>query len=99
MEIGDRLKLFLEENYESFSAFMYDVRTAQSVLYKYIRNESIPGGGFLQRLFDLGCNINWLLSGHGEMWNDTEAGQVLRKKHESELLVQTETGIDKKKKK
>lgn len=99
MEFASRLKIFITENWEAIGEFVFDVRISQSMIYKYINSESSPSGEVLKKLYDVGCNINWLLSGHGEMWNDTEAGRTLRQKHESELLVQTETGIDKKKKK
>jgi hypothetical protein len=99
MSFGDRLKDFIYQNFENVSQFSYDFRVSAGLLHKYFRNETNPSSEVLGRLYQIGCNINWLLSGDGEMWNDTEAGRALRQKHESELLVQTETGLDKKKKK
>lgn len=36
-------------------------------LTKYLNGESMPGGLILIRLHDLGVNVNWFLTGEGEM--------------------------------
>lgn len=36
-------------------------------LRKYVTGESMPGGLVLIRLYDIGVNINWFLTGKGQM--------------------------------
>ncbi|MBL8004984.1 MAG: hypothetical protein JNL36_07800 [Candidatus Kapabacteria bacterium] len=87
MSIGARFRLFVEENFSSISSFTYVIQISNGLLHKYFNDDTAPGAGVLQKLYDLGCNINWLLSGHGEMWNDTEAGRTLRDKHSKKTVT------------
>src|SRR5690625_7486473 len=37
---------------------------------KYIAGQRMPGGNILQRIAQLGVNVNWLLGGEGDMLAD-----------------------------
>lgn len=43
------------------------------------RKKSTPGGDMLLKLWELGCDTNWLLHGIGEMWADNRQGRKLKK--------------------
>lgn len=63
-EIGLRIKEFAEKNFPSIAEFsrQLGMKTRQE-LYTYIHGRSIPGGDLLSKMSELGCDINWLLTG------------------------------------
>lgn len=63
-EIGLRIKEFGERNFTSMAEFsrQLGMKTRQE-LYTYIHGRSIPGGDLLSKMSELGCDINWLLTG------------------------------------
>lgn len=63
-EIGLRIKEFGERNFTSIAEFsrQLGMKTRQE-LYTYIYGRSIPGGDLLSKMSELGCDINWLLTG------------------------------------
>jgi hypothetical protein len=79
MTTGKRIRLFGETVYESIKDFALDLNMAPSNLQKYMNSEREPGMGILGRMLEMGCNLNWLLSGRGKMFADNEAGRSLEK--------------------
>jgi|GEM_PF-1569451 len=74
--IGERLRIFA--NYiGNLSKLATLINMSPSSLDAYLIGRSKPGTEILQRLLKLGCNINWLLSGEGEMLinNKSSPGQ------------------------
>lgn len=47
----------------------------------YFTKLSVPGGDFLRILSENGCDLNWLLTGMGSMFNNTPAGKGLKRVH------------------
>lgn len=62
MTIGEKLKQFCDNNFQSVATFAKELGIKREQLYPYFNNDVIPGGEFLQKLQKLGCDINWLLS-------------------------------------
>ncbi len=81
MNLGQRLKLFVTHNWDKQSDFIFDHRVNPSSLQKYMKGDIAPSSQFLTLLSNIGCNLHWLLTGEGEMYNDTPAGQALRDKN------------------
>ncbi len=79
MTTGKRIRLFGETVYASIKDFATDLQMAPSNLQKYMNSEREPGMGILVRMLEMGCNINWLLSGKGRMFADNETGRALEK--------------------
>lgn len=48
-------------------------------LQSYLNGRSKPGFPIMNRLLSLGCNLNWLMSGDGNMFADNPAGKALKK--------------------
>ncbi len=87
MDFGTRLGQFVNENFVSVLKFSYRIEIGPSLIHKYINNKSSPGHNVLQKLYEAGCNINWLLSGEGEMWNETEEGKKLKEEHNKKTVI------------
>jgi len=68
MTIGDRISLLIKakslKQYEFAKKYGCDGQT----IIRYKKNNRFPSGEFLQKLSEDGVNINWLLTGEGEMF-------------------------------
>ena len=79
-EIGERLKEIRDE--QSQEDFALDLLTIKQTISKYENGKIIPGGEFLYMLYKKRfVNINWLLTGEGNKFNDNRkiAIQKLKK--------------------
>ena len=65
MTIGQKLRFFADDKHGGVSnlAELMGIKTPS--LYPYLNDESVPGGLMLQKLYKLGCDINWLLDEDG----------------------------------
>lgn len=75
--LGDRLRKYGDVVYNSVEEFARALKIAPSNLQKYFNGERNPGLAMLQRLYELGCNINGLISGEGRMFADNDSGHAL----------------------
>jgi transcriptional regulator with XRE-family HTH domain len=64
---GDRLRIFALSKYPSIKDFSEFIGMDAGNVQKYLNNKRKPGTPFLKRLQKEGCDINWLLTGEGEM--------------------------------
>jgi len=62
VKIGKKIRQFGEENFASNVEFAKALKIKREQLYPYFQNRVIPGGEILRRLYDLGCDIHWLLA-------------------------------------
>lgn len=69
--IGERLRYFAENNFKLLNDFSKAMGVKTPALYNYFNNKNEPGSSFLFRLAELGCDINWLLTGHSFSEKDT----------------------------
>lgn len=65
--IGKRLKDFAKTKYGSVSAFAEACSMSQPQMSAYTSDSKSPSVDVLLRFLQAGCNINWLLSGEGDM--------------------------------
>jgi hypothetical protein len=75
---GQRMRFFGETVYRSVKEFAEAVKMAPPNLQKYMNDDREPGSGVLRKLYSLGCNINWLLTGQGPMFADNEVGRTIK---------------------
>ncbi len=75
--LGDRLRRYSDVVYNSVEEFARALKIAPSNLQKYFNGERNPGLAMLQRLYELGCNVNGLISGEGKLFADNDSGQAL----------------------
>lgn len=65
--IGERLKKYIQRSGFSIKDFATKYDLNISTLSKNINDNKIPGGEVLTKLLSTGLNINWLLTGVGDM--------------------------------
>lgn len=78
--LGERARRFGDIAFGSVEEFAKALKIAPSNLQKYLSGERNPGLGMLQRLYELGCNVNSLIGGDGSIFADNDAGRSLRAK-------------------
>jgi phage repressor protein C with HTH and peptisase S24 domain len=61
--VGARIRRFAEKRFGSLKALADRLGMKPQSLNSYVNGRSAPGGAILQRLNELGCDINWLLRG------------------------------------
>lgn len=66
-DFGKRLLKFCKHISHTQVEFAHKLSIKPQALQKYIKGQRLPMPDLLSRLYKLGCNINWLLSGEGEM--------------------------------
>ncbi|MGE5402542.1 MAG: helix-turn-helix domain-containing protein, partial [Ignavibacteriales bacterium] len=65
IEVGKRLKLFAI-NYGGVTKLAQALEiSGPNLSGSYISGKSVPGGELIARLMELGCDIDWLLTGKG----------------------------------
>lgn len=65
--LGDRLKNFAIFKYGSVTKLAEVSGIVQPQLSSYTSGKKKPSVNILEKLLNTGCNINWLISGEGEM--------------------------------
>lgn len=63
VEIGARIKEFAKKNFSSVAELARQFGMPKSYFQPYIKGISVLGGETLAILAELGCDINWLLTG------------------------------------
>jgi transcriptional regulator with XRE-family HTH domain len=78
---GTRLTDFIKALGQSKGGFAEILGIPSSQLSRYLGDSAqMPQKEILTKLFNLGCNLNWLLTGEGERYAENEAGRALQKK-------------------
>ncbi len=67
MSLPERLKLIREELGHTQKVMAKTLNCSLSALQFYEAGSSVPGGNVLEALARLGFNVNWILTGEGEM--------------------------------
>ncbi len=79
--LGERARRFGELAFASVQEYARALKMAPSNLQKYLSGDREPGPATLHRLYSLGCNLNGLVGGKGEVFADNHAGRELRWRH------------------
>lgn len=66
--IGSRLKAFAKARYKRLGVFAEAAGINPSQLSDYVADKFVPRGDVLTKFAELGLNVNWLLTGEGEMF-------------------------------
>ncbi len=79
--IGERIRAFATYKYGKINDFADSLGMGAPNVQAYMRGARKPGSAVLQKIQKLGCNLDWLLTGEGEMYavndNKTEDKQEL----------------------
>jgi hypothetical protein len=62
MYLGQKIKVFGDEKFGG-NVTHYSQATGKSRtdLYRYFQEKSVPGADFIEKLYELGCDMDWLL--------------------------------------
>lgn len=89
MNISDRIeKISIVLFGGNKAAMAKALEMSPQMLSNYIKRQITPGGEILARLAGLGVNVNWFLTGEGEMMVkiDNPGEEVTRLRAENQLL-------------
>lgn len=79
--MGERLETFIAACGYKKGDFAALLEMKQSQLSRYLGvSPQTPQKEILTKLFNLGCNLNWLLTGEGSIYAENEAGRALQEK-------------------
>ncbi len=67
MNVSDRIKIIYETDFSSQDEFAKMTGVSRTSVNMYINNKKVPSFTFIENLYKIGYNINWLLSGDGFM--------------------------------
>lgn len=100
MSFSERLKNIIEEDYNTQVNFAEAIRATKASVNDYLSSKRKPNFDVLQRIADLGYNMNWILTGKGSRKKQFLNLEVLDKYDESviESIVVHVGGIVKNKK-
>lgn len=73
MNLGQRLKRFINRVYGSQKKFADVVGIATPVLSRYIQGTMLPGADYLSKFQEAGLSIDWVLDGKGKMLYENSA--------------------------
>ena len=73
ISLGSKIKEFGENKFKTVVSFSEATGKSTTDLYRYFNGKVIPGADFIQRLKQLGCDINWLLSNDNKELNRVSA--------------------------
>ncbi len=85
MSLAERLKQIRESFKKTQKEIAGDVSVSVQMWQAYEAGKSVPGGNVLEALARMGFNVNWILTGEGEMTipvrlTESEAHQALKKR-------------------
>jgi len=79
MTIGEKIEVFGLKNFGSLKAFAAAVDKSPPDLSRYIgvNPKRLPGTPFLKKLYNLGCDMNWLFDEEEDKAKPSLASQLL----------------------
>lgn len=80
---GDRLRMFLDAKNISQVEFGESVKSTKHVVHQWVADKRFPKVSTLLVLADMGCNLDWLITGRGSMIVKTDETAALRQELES----------------
>ncbi len=86
-----RLTQFANAVASTKAEFAEMIEMSPQMLHKYINGERLPLPEILNKIHKVGCNLNWLLNGEGEMM--TIKKESTKKTKKIPVLVEVECGV------
>lgn len=97
MSLGSRLKLWTKEYCGSLSKLSQKSGIAYPQLSRYANDAAEPGTDILRKLYEMGCDINWLLtgqvSGHKYIPLDEAEKNPVKEQIEYKIVASVPAGI------
>lgn len=85
-----RLNQFCSSVSSTKAEFAKLLGMSPQMLHKYLNGERLPLPEILNKIYALGCNLNWLLNGNGEMMNNSPVSS--KKSRKIPVLAEVECG-------
>jgi len=73
---AERLRLFAKEKFNTIAELERAMGKNKGYLLSYLNGRSMLGGETLKQLSELGCDINWLLTGKNSVSASSETQNV-----------------------
>lgn len=83
MTLGKRLRIFALSSFDELNHFAKAIGTSPAVISQWFKDVKSPSVLYLEKIYKIGCNINWLLSGEGEMFAPNFAGAEVKRKYDT----------------
>lgn len=90
-EIADRVRLFGETKYNKIKDFANALEMTNSNLQQYLSGRVSPGANILIKLQELGCDINWLLTGLGSNPSEKLQQETMTYKNQEKPAAEKES--------
>ncbi|HPN38564.1 MAG TPA: helix-turn-helix transcriptional regulator [Melioribacteraceae bacterium] len=87
--LGERIKIFAKQRYNTLKELATALDISPQQLNQYTTGKREPGCKILSKLLDLGCDINWLLSGN----KISESYKIITLENQVKELKETLTEI------
>ncbi len=84
--VNDRLTEFIEYVFDTLTEASRVLELNSGTLYNITKGGRDPRAESMRRFGKFGCNLHWLVTGEGEMFADTTAGNTLRLETEQKHL-------------
>jgi hypothetical protein len=81
-KLAERIKIFAERFYGSQTSFAQEIDEHPNCMYRYTNGQTIPGIEKLNKFYDAGMSIDWLLTGKGSMFASNSKGLDFQKQYE-----------------
>lgn len=107
--IGERIRAFALDKYGKINDFADALGMGAPNVQAYMRGARKPGSSVLQKIQSLGCNLDWLLTGEGEMFTQkdgagsgdledgTQSHSMAVQRTENDALIDRFSSMDKNK--
>jgi len=79
VQVPERLRSFLIDAFGSILNATRVTGVREASWYRYLSGHNAPSSDVFMTLAQHGCNLNWLLTGEGEMYANTEPGRSVKK--------------------
>jgi transcriptional regulator with XRE-family HTH domain len=90
MEFAEKLDNFIKINYKNYAQFAKFSGIDSSRLNSYLKGRSHPKLNKLEDFYYAGVNPNWLITGQGSMFSDSEKGLQLHEAYIEKTLIKNQ---------
>lgn len=90
---SERLELFLKTNYKNYADFAKTVGLDRSQITAYVKGRTKPLLKKMEEFYEAGVDPNWLITGKGNMFSDSEKGLKLHEAYIEKQLISNQEQV------
>lgn len=87
---GERLEFFIKIAEFSKAEYAESVGVNPNTVTNYLNDRTSPPLSVLRATYQMGCNLNWLITGDGSVYADNFMGSIVARKTDGEEMVTDE---------